>query len=334
MLYRMIEPLPAPLPPRRLRGRNYNASAPGSVGKKILCFIGAGIFSGMLFAAINDGQLKLEDYLYAQISEPMNNVVYATSLPKNQSEINLAAKSALSLRIAANGREHLIYQKKSDEQMPIASLTKLMTATVILESPAVYDFDKQIVVSQIAARQDDVPSFGNLKAGEVYSVRQLLGLMLHYSSNDAAWALSESMGETEFVAAMNRKAADLGLDKTVFYNPHGLDLDNGSTNLSSADNMLLLVRYILKNHPEIFSLSIQSGPYVTENGIFNLKLWDGQNLVGGKTGYTEKAGGCMIIVFDGKNQRRYINILLAAESSETRVVEMQKLINYTNNSDI
>lgn len=330
----MIKSSRAPIPRRLAAGRKYIAKAPKNIAKKISYFMCAAVLSGMFAFGINSGQSRLEDFLYAQISVPLDNVAYATHSVSKKANLDLNAKAALSLRVGATGREKKVYQKNIDDQLPIASLTKLMTAIIVLESPEFYNMDKQVAIDWISASQDDVPVFGNLNPGEIYSVRQLLNLMLYYSSNDAAYALSEIMGKDRFVAAMNQKTIDLKLEKTIFYNPHGLDLDNGKTNLSSAEDLLVLIKYISENHPEIFSFSIKPGPYVTENGIFNPNLWSGQTLIGGKTGYTEKAGGCMVLIFENENHRRYINILLGAVSSETRVVEMQKLINYVNNSDI
>jgi len=94
-----------------------------------------------------------------------------------------------------------------------------------------------------------------------------------------------------------------------------------------------LTKYIIQNHPEIFNYTIQPGPYLTENGIFNLNFWNGNNLIGGKTGFTEKAGGCMVVLFKDDNNYQYINVVLGSTDSEDRVAQMQKLINYVNNAD-
>ena len=330
----MIKSSPAPKPRQSRSGGKYTASSSANIAKKILYFFSAVILGGVFSLSVNDGQFRFENFLYAQISQPVNDIVYATPATRSRENLDLAAKSAISLRIGATGRERTVYEKNTEDRLPIASLTKPMTAVVVFESPEFYNLDKQVAVSWAAASQNDVPVFGNLKPGEVYSVRQLLNLMLYYSSNDAAFALSEIMGEDRFVAAMNQKAAQMGIGETLFYNPHGLDLDDGKTNLSSAGELLVLVKYVLDRHPEIFAFSVKAGPYVTENGIFSLNLWDGHALIGGKTGYTEKAGGCMVLVFENAKHRRYINVLLGAVSPESRVVEMQKMINYSNNSGL
>jgi D-alanyl-D-alanine carboxypeptidase len=314
--------IPLPLPPQKRTRKN-------SFIKRWLYLIAAGILSGGLCFAINHGQICLEDYMYAQISQPINDIVLAKMPPKQ--ELSLDAKAALSRRIGATGRDKTIYQKNADQVLPIASITKLMTAVVVLETPELYDLQRSATTTLEASFQEDVPVFGNLIVGQRYTVQELLGLMLFYSSNDAAYSLSEIMGVKEFVAAMNKKAFDLELAETEFCNPTGLDMENGNTNQSTPADLLALTEYILKNHPEIFSMTTTAGPYRTENGIFSLDLWEGQSLIGGKTGYTEKAGGCMIVIVGEQTGRYYIDILLGAASPKTRVAQMQKLINFTNN---
>jgi D-alanyl-D-alanine carboxypeptidase len=329
----MIQPQPAPIPRRLFPGRKYETASTGNVAARISYFVIALVLGGGLSLALNDGQLRFENYLYAQISQPLDNIAYATAPAKIKPDLDLGAKAAISYRISFHGREHAVYQKNIDNRMPIASITKLMTATVVLENPGLYPMDKVVPVGYAAAGQDDVPVYGNLTVGQTYTVRQLMGLMLRYSSNDAAQALAEVAGGEKFVSLMNERAAVLGMDKTAFYNPHGLDLNDGRANLSSVSDILDLTRYILEKHPEIMDFSTQTGPYATENGIFSVKLWDDNKLVGGKTGYTVLAGGCMDLVFENANRRRYINIILGTTSPEERVAEMQKLINFANNAD-
>jgi len=325
-----MKPSPAPKP-NNYNAREKKSSEAAAAAKRILLFMSACFFSGLAAWMVNDGQIRFENLIFAQISDPVDELIYRAPKKPPQTDIVLDAKSAYSLMINAAGRERVVFEKDIKDVFPIASLTKLMAATVVIENPDVYDLNKESVVSLAAAVQDDVPVAGNLKYGETKSVRQLLGLMLYYSSNDAAYALSEIMGVDEFVAAMNRKAADLGLGDTVFYNPSGLDGEEGGLNRSNAKDLMALTRYILRVRPEIFSYTANDGSYITENGIFSINLWDGQRLAGGKTGYTEKAGGCMIYIFENENKRRYVNILLGAVSPAARVVQMQKLVNYASN---
>jgi len=312
-----------PLPPEK-RAKKRNSAA-----RRWFGFAVALIFGGGICWAIDCGQIKLENYLYAQISAPIKEIVIVSPSPKPTME--LEAKAALCFRASAAGKEKVIFEKNADEALPVASLTKLMTAKVVLENPQIYDPSRIVFVSVAAAGQPDAPVSGNLFFGETRTVKELLDLMLFYSSNDAAWALAELMGESQFVNAMNRAAAEIGLSDTEFFNATGLDLDDGRFNRSTARDLLALSRNILEFHPEIFTITKTPGFYRTQNGIFDFALWEGQTLVGGKTGYTQKAGGCMIAVFDDADEWRHIGVLLGSANAESRVAEMQKIVNFSNN---
>lgn len=290
------------------------------------------IMSTFSFWGLNVAQGGFEKLLYAQISKPFEGMEYLRPHPKpKQAFLELDAKSAMAVRLNTAGRQKTLFQKNPDESLPIASITKLMTALLVLENQDRYPPDSIIEISGLAAGQTDVPAFGNLKKGESYNVKQLLELMMRYSSNDAAYALAEVVGIDTFVETMNRRAEELGLGQTAYLNSNGLDLDDGGYNRSSARDLMELSKYILDTQPGIFALSMAVGPYMTQNGIFSVNLWDGQALMGGKTGYTQKAGGCMVVVFSDTKGNRYIDIIVGSASSESRIMEMQKLINATNN---
>jgi D-alanyl-D-alanine carboxypeptidase (penicillin-binding protein 5/6) len=299
--------------------------------RRVVFFMQGFILSALVFWGLNSAQNDLENYLYADISQPVRNLAQASYARPDDPSMELAAKAALVKKIGAAGREKFIYKLNEDSAAPLASLTKLMTATIVLENKNRYADDLSVSISPAAASRDDVPIFGNLKAGEHYTVKELLELMLQYSSNDAAFQLSEVIGTADFVEKMNSKAGELGLASTVFFNPSGLDLDNGDTNTSSPKDMVVLTQYILENHPKILEMTARMPAYLTVNGIHNLEFWDGQTLVGGKTGYTAKAGGCMVVVSRDSQNITYINVLFGAASAESRVREMQKLINLANN---
>jgi D-alanyl-D-alanine carboxypeptidase (penicillin-binding protein 5/6) len=302
-----------------------------SVKRRRLLFFAEGlVFGALFFWGLNEAQANFESYLYADISQPIQNLVLVSSVRQDESP-ELAAKAALVKKIGVTGRERFVFKKNAESSMPLASLTKLMTAVIILENKDWYAMDMSVIISKEAASQDDVPIFGNLRSGDSYTIAALLELMLQYSSNDAAYALSEVVGTTDFVDKMNKKAIDLKLDSTFFFNPSGLDLDDGNTNTSSAKDIAALCQYIFEREPEIFEITARMPAFLTINGIHNLEFWNGQTFVGGKTGFTAKAGGCMVVLSKDANGSNFINVLLGADSAETRVVEMQKLINLDNN---
>lgn len=283
-----------------------------------------------LWWGISFSKKKVENFFYAQISQPLESIESINiPLKQEKKQPELKVESAISIRISKTGREKTLLTDNFKRAMPIASLTKLMTALIILENTSLSEV---ITVSQAAALQDDVPIHGNLKGGEPLSVEQLLDLMLIYSSNDAAFAISEVIGEEEFVEKMNEKAKFLGLKDTYFTNSTGLDPKDSEEipNYSTVRELYTLSKYILENHPLIFDISLKKGPYPTTNGVSDLFLPYNQKLIGGKTGYTKKAGGCMLVVFENEKENYFINIILGTDSPIDRIQEMQRIINWIN----
>ena len=290
-----------------------------------------------LWWTINIFQNNLENVFYANISQPLENIILAQGPTKNKvTKPDIQAQSVFSVKINKFGRKKVLLRKEVDKVLPIASLTKLMTALIVIEDPENYTFSKKVIISEMAANQENVPIYGNFNAGDSFSVKELLSWTLIYSSNDAAWALSEVIGNNNFVEEMNQKAQELGLNNTYFVNPTGLepeDLNYNSIiinhiNRSTAQDLLSLAQYILENHPLIFSISLEHGPYELENGVSNLSLPNNVKVLGGKTGYTHEAGGCILLVLIDQKESIFIDIILAALSPQQRIVELQKLINW------
>jgi len=282
-------------------------------------------------------QENLEKFFYAQIGQPFKEMVFV-QFPEGarKPKLELEAKSAISLKV--NGaKEKVIFQKNPEENLPIASLTKLMTAVVVLEDEN-YDLENTwITISQTAANQKDVPIYGNLKAGEGFNLKQLLDLALIYSSNDSAFALSEVIGVENFVEKMNQKTGELELENTNFVNPTGLDPENlyyhlpnqEYFNYSTVKDLAKLSQYISESHPLIFEISLEKGLYLVRNGLSDLSLPESLILIGGKTGYTDEAGGCFLVVLQDENGSLFFNLILGTEK-EKRTGEMQKLIDWLN----
>jgi len=303
--------------------------------KGLKFFLIAFILSLPFWWGINALTNHLENYFYAQISQPFQEMSFVKVPEKPQKpNLDLQTKAAISVKINEVGREKILFRKNIDQPLPIASLTKLMTAVIVLENSEDDSLSKKVIVSPKAASQEDVPVFGNLKSGDKLSVKKLLELMLIYSSNDAAWALFEVIGQEYFVEKMNQKAEILGLENTHFVNPTGLDPENLLYNLdnldyfnySTARDLVKLAQYILKEHPLIFEISIQEPLYKIKDGIFDLFLT--QEVIGGKTGYTDEAGGCILFVFKNDEGNLFINVILGTPSASARIAEMQKLIDY------
>jgi len=271
---------------------------------------------GLIFS-----QKYLENCFFSFIAQPILDIP-ELKIPEEKPKPEIDAKSVISFRIGK--REKVLLSKNPEDVLPIASLTKLMTAMIAFKN---YDLLDQIRISKMAAKQEDVPNYGNLKEGEVFSVKKLLNLLLVYSSNDAAYALAEKMGIENFVEKMNQKAREIGMEKTAFFNPTGLR--DGDLNLSTVNDLLKMVRYILKEKPEIFEMTKEKGVYEASNSIFDIILPEGKELVGGKTGYLPEAGGCMIYIFKDESGTLFLNIVLGTNKVEERVNQTQKLVDWT-----
>lgn len=196
-----------------------------------------------------------------------------------------SAQSAIVLD-AATGAERFAHH--ADMILPMASTTKIMTALVAIEQG---DLDREYIVKPEYTRTEGSSMY--LKPGEKLTIRDTLyGLML-MSGNDAALAIAgECGGQQAFVAAMNDKAAALGLTHTHFDNPNGLD---GQTHHTTARELAQLTAYALQNPDfrQIVStkrISCAGRTMVNHNKM--LSQYEGA--IGVKTGYTKKAGRCLV----------------------------------------
>ena len=131
----------------------------------------------------------------------------------------------------------VLYEKNADERMLIASITKIMTAIVVLENS---ELDRQIVIKSEWSATEGSSMYA--QPGEAYSVRELVTGMMLASGNDAACALACSLygDELSFAVRMNEKAKLLGMDNSSFRNPHGLD---DPEHYSTARDMAVLTAY-------------------------------------------------------------------------------------------
>ncbi len=188
----------------------------------------------------------------------------------------------------------ILYEKNPEERRLIASTTKIMTAILTIENCNLNEF---VVVGDEVLRMYGTNIY--IEVGERITVKDLLYGLLLRSGNDAATVLANHVGESEekFVAMMNNKAKLLGMNNTIFENPHGLDDD--TKNYSTAHDMALLSAYAMKNptYREISSTKKYSTK--TENKSY---LWYNRNKLlstyefctGGKNGYTPNAGRTLV----------------------------------------
>ncbi|WP_227395885.1 D-alanyl-D-alanine carboxypeptidase family protein [Jeotgalibacillus aurantiacus] len=203
-----------------------------------------------------------------------------------------SATSAILIE-AESGR--VLFEKAADQEMKIASITKILTAHVALQHASLQD---KVKISAKAAATEGSSLY--LPAGSKVTMEDLLYGLLLRSGNDAAVAIAEHVSGSveDFSVLMNNEAKKLGMTHSHFTNPHGLDLDD--QHYSSARDMAMLTKEAIKNHD--FSKIFSSEKYRAElNG--NPALWHNKHRLvtglypyasGGKTGYTKKAGRTLV----------------------------------------
>lgn len=235
-------------------------------------------------------------------------------------ELDINAGSALSVESNLFDANKNLFAKNSQIKLPIASLTKLMTAVIAIEN---YSLSEKTIVSKKADSQEAVIT--DLKLGDAVSVENLLRFMLVGSSNKAAFALSEIAGEKEFLELMNQKAKNLGLENTFFEDPTGLS----AKSVSSAADLIKLAEFILKNHYEIAEItSMKEFDFSSSVKITNTNQLLGEisGVIAGKTGFTADAKGCLLLVAKDHGEGNYlIYVILGAND---RFKEMKNLIEW------
>lgn len=243
--------------------------------------------------------------------------------------IELEAKSVYVLDLTT-GQE--IFNKNSEAQLPLASLTKTMTAIVALE--AVPDFTN-VRISNSSLREEGDSGF---RVGELWPLRELLGFSLTASSNDGVRAIAEVLGEQaqhqdqtanptdreKFVELMNLKSQNMGLSQTFFLNETGLDISSSTSgSYGSAKDVARLFGYALLKHGEVFedtgysdfSAKIDGKIHTAVNT--NKVVSEIPGLIASKTGFTDLAGGNLVIAFDAGLMRPII-ISVLGSSEEGR----------------
>lgn len=238
----------------------------------------------------------------------------------------ISAQAALFLD-TKNGE--IFYSKNIHQKLPIASLVKVMTVLVALEHKSMND---TFIVSQHAAQME--PDKMLLIAGEKMTLKELLDGIFLISANDAAEVIAEDTvgSREEFIKLMNDKARQLGMKDTFYANPTGLDEDSNNS-FSTAYDLAILTRYLIRHFPEVVEISSTEHIYLEQtrehqdydmySGINLLTTYPG--VVGFKTGYTPEAG-LTLITLVRKDGYEIIGVLLG---SGDRRDEARELLDYS-----
>lgn len=251
------------------------------------------------------------------------------SLPKGP-DLKIDGLSAVLME--PNSGE-ILYSKNPDQKLPPASVTKLMVMLLTLEA-----LDKgQIKLTDVISASPEACRMGGsqiwLEPGEEMTVADLLKAVCIVSANDASYALGEYLAGSEenFIALMNKRAAELGLKNTHFVNTTGLEPDGGGVgNLTSAGDMAILAREVIK-YPIVFKWtgvwidSLRGGKSFLRNTNKLVRFYRGCD--GLKTGYTDKAGYCLVATAQ-RDGVRLIAVVMKSSTIDSRSRDISTLLNY------
>lgn len=247
-----------------------------------------------------------------------------------ESEIKLPDTNSRACVVVDRNTNTILYGKNENQERKMASTTKIMTATIIIENCNLND---TVEISKKAAGTGG--SRLGLKTGDKITIRDLLyGLMLR-SGNDAAVALAEYAGGSidGFAKLMNKKASELGLINTHFETPHGLDSDGHYT---TAYELALLSNYALNN--TTFAQIVGTKEYTITINESTKKISNTNELLGNfegvygvKTGFTNGANRCLVTACK-RNDMDIICVVLGADTKKFRTQDSIKLINYVLNN--
>jgi D-alanyl-D-alanine endopeptidase (penicillin-binding protein 7) len=224
----------------------------------------------------------------------------------------------------------VLWEENSRDQRSIASITKVMTAVVFIESDP--DMFQVVTVDRVDAL---AASTTQLRAGYQVSVRDLLHLLLICSDNVAARTLARvsPWGPAGFVARMNEKAAELGLDRTTYADPSGLNADN----VSSAFDMARLIAYaasddriseIMRKSQYTFTLARRPVTIHNTNQLLGRADMEG-SVLGAKTGFISRSGYCLATLLKMPQVNQPVAVVvLGARTNAARFTEVRNLFTW------
>ena len=243
------------------------------------------------------------------------------------SNVKASTSSANSYILMDMDTGRVIESKNKDAPMLIASITKIMTCILAIENG---NLDEVITVDDSVLK-----SYGSgiyISVGEKITLIDLLyGLMLR-SGNDAAIMISThiSGSEEEFTKLMNKKAKEIGMKNTIFYNSSGLD-NNTRGNLSTAYDMALLTKYAMQN--ETYKEIVKTKKHMVKTDL-KTYVWHNKNkllnydyITGGKTGYTEKAKRTLVSTASKNNINLIVVTIKDSDDWNTHKSLYEKVFN-------
>ena len=276
-------------------------------------------FLALILSAIMIGTLGIP--ALAEKGEIVQDTVAGAS-----PSMDIDVKSAILLEKSTGT---VLFEVNADEQLPPASITKIMTLLLVMEA---IDEGKLTMETEVTASEHACSMGGSqiwLEPGEVFTVHELLKASAIASANDACVALAEAVSGSEevFVERMNQRAEELGMTNTVFKNCTGLDADG---HVSTARDISLMSAALLR-HPEIKNYStvwmdsLRNGETELTNTNRLVRFYKG--CTGLKTGSTDEAGCCLAASAE-RDGMELISVTLGSPHTEQRFAAGRKLLDY------
>ncbi len=246
-------------------------------------------------------------------------------------DLDVGGKSALLLDVATGT---ILYEKNPHEPLAPASVTKVMTMLLIMEAidSGKIHWDDTVTVSEAAAAKGGSQIY--LKVGETMSVTDMVKSIAVSSANDCACAMAEHLAGSEgaFVDRMNARAAELGMNDTHFVNCTGLDdEENAKDHLTSAYDIALMSRELMKNHPDITKFTtiwmdtVRDGTFGLANTNKLVRFYPGAT--GLKTGFTSNAGYCLSATAE-RDGLGLIAVVMGSKTSQERFAACKQMLDY------
>lgn len=294
-----------------------------------LSAVGAGIFGAYLI--VNIWNAVIPGFLNGKAAEMIKKTIVFNAAEEEDAIMvaahtellagDITAKAFIVKKISASttlassgevspGPGIVVAEKESETMMPIASITKLVTAIVASE--------KISPNARITLSREIVNVYGNtagFRVGETFQAGDLMYPLLMVSSNDAAEAYARYLGRKNFIQAMNDFAQDIGAYRTYFADPSGLS----KYNVSSAKDIAIILEWIAKNRPQLLSITGLKSKTIRDHTWVNpthFLAWT--NYVGGKNGFTTEANRTAASLFTiGKDDELYAVVLLGSKSRDS-----------------
>lgn len=314
----------------------------GSLKDKIFAVLGTLAVTGLVIVvstAVSLGKTPEPEFT-AVVPKIQENVPKPPEVPNPYDSISLRAKAVIVYDVNEDKVLYGLHEKKA---LPLASLTKLMTALLAVES---LDQKNNIAIAPSALETE---GDSGLLVNESWKVSDLVSFTMITSSNDGADALATAVGSLwestpqvpdeyesldTFVGKMNFRAKEIGLEDTHFMNATGLDVPGGG-GVGTAEDVSKLLTYIWKNQPAVISHTNEyQRTFISADGFLhpaentNEIVYEIPGLMGGKTGFTDLAGGNLAVIYDAGLNHPIVVVVLGS-TLEGRFSDVKTLVDAT-----